>query len=297
MIQVFVIAMIALLAVTKATLHGRLSRRAVFNMADGIFMNSVIFAAAMVTFIVISIFNGETVPSRDTILFGLIGGVTSIIFQISYINAMKTGKMALTVMCSNFSMLIPTFLSVYIFNEPMNWLKIAGLILVVVSFVVITEKDGDSDVKTSAKWYFFMALTFLSNAAFTVAQKIYGKWYYTDENQFGYVALIYTFATVLSVLVILIMGTRGVKFNHQRMLAPKNLLTAAFIGLILGVFQCFNTLGAKLIDGSILYPVSNGGITVLMTISGAVIFREKLSKRQLIGCVIGILAIVSMSMA
>ena len=71
-------------------------------------------------------------------------------------------------------------------------------------------------------------------------------------------------------------------------------MLTAIVGILLGSFQSLYTYASSIIDGTLLFPAYNGGATLLVTLSGVILFREKLSKRQLLGVLTGAAAIILM---
>ena len=78
--------------------------------------------------------------------------------------------------------------------------------------------------------------------------------------------------------------------------APKIRRSALLFILMSGVTGCvyirLNVSLSGLIPSAIFFPVANGGIVVLTTVAGALFFKEKLNKIQLIGILLGLLGIV-----
>jgi len=74
--------------------------------------------------------------------------------------------------------------------------------------------------------------------------------------------------------------------------SPKVFIYAAAVGLLLAAFQAVNTYTAAHVDGTFHYPVFSGAMMIFSTLSGVIIFRDKLSKRQLIGIATAIVAVV-----
>ena len=113
----------------------------------------------------------------------------------------------------------------------------------------------------------------------------------TQELQvFEFVAVAYITAAVLSFLILGVMrlGSKNVTYARQ----PKTIVSACFVGVLLGIFQCLNTYAASVIDGTILYSSYNCGVSLLSTVTGRILFNEKLSVKQSASVLIGIVAIV-----
>lgn len=66
--------------------------------------------------------------------------------------------------------------------------------------------------------------------------------------------------------------------------------------LLSGITGCIyirlNVSLSGIIPSAIFFPVANGGIVILTTLAGAVIFKERLKAVQLLGVAIGLAAIV-----
>ena len=64
------------------------------------------------------------------------------------------------------------------------------------------------------------------------------------------------------------------------------------LALVSGLLSClYNRLNIYLsgaLDGVIFFPSFNGGVVVLSTVVSMIIFKEKLSAKQLIGLLLGI---------
>ena len=81
---------------------------------------------------------------------------------------------------------------------------------------------------------------------------------------------------------------KSVKYSGQ----PGIIVSGCLVGVLLGIFQCLNTYAASVLDGTILYSTYNCGVSLLSTITGRILFKEKLSVKQYIGVFVGIIAIV-----
>ena len=103
-------------------------------------------------------------------------------------------------------------------------------------------------------------------------------------------AIAYISATVISAVILIVMRL----LNNQKIskLNSKMLISGASAGVIIGVFQCLNTYAASIIDGAVLYSSYNCATSILSAAVGRVLFKERLSKKQFIGAIIGIFSIM-----
>lgn len=283
------ISLMCIFAVAKITLQSDFSKKSDKSLYDNVFYNMLMFLVAALFFSPF-LLNGSI--QRITLVQGVIMGVLSVIFQFSYICAFSTGKMTLTVIINNFSMLLPIGVSYYMFNEPLGFMKIIGILLALVSLVLVTskgKKDTISKKSDNILWLVFMVLVFLSNGFISVNQKIYSK-IAPNLQIFDFVAIAYISATVISVVILIVI--RFLNNQKKSNLSSKMLISGASAGVIIGIFQCLNTYAASVIDGAVLYSSYNCVTSILSAAVGRILFKERLSKKQFVGVIIGILCIV-----
>ena len=63
-------------------------------------------------------------------------------------------------------------------------------------------------------------------------------------------------------------------------------------GVCVAINNKFNLYLSGVMDSAVFFPIVNGGGLVLTTLVAVLLFKEKLSKKQWIGIVLGILSVV-----
>jgi drug/metabolite transporter (DMT)-like permease len=66
------------------------------------------------------------------------------------------------------------------------------------------------------------------------------------------------------------------------------------VAVFLGSFQCVNVYAASKIAGTVLYSTYNLGVALLLLLIGRLLFKERLTKKQAVGAVLGLVSIVLM---
>lgn len=283
------IPLMCVLAVTKITLQSEFSKKTDKSLYDSVSYNMLMFLVAAVFFSPFLL--GDSIE-RLTLVQGIIMGVLSVIFQFFYICAFSKGKMTLTVIINNFSMLLPIGVSYYMFNEPLGFMKIIGILLALVSLVLVTAKVKNETISKKSGnilWLIFMVFVFLSNGFISINQKIYSK-IAPNLQVFAFVAIAYISATIISAVILIVM--RLLNNQKRSKLNTKMLISGVSAGVIIGIFQCLNTYAASVIDGAVLYSSYNCATSILSAAVGRVLFKERLSQKQFIGVIIGILSIM-----
>lgn len=277
-----IILFLCLLASSKVTIQGLFAKRQVKTTADGVLFNGMIFFFSAL-FFAVHAFNSH-IP---VIIYGAVFGLLTVLFQLCYIKAMSYGNVSLTVLLINLSMIIPVIVSVAVFGEKLSVFRVFGIVLIFITlFLNIDTKDKS---KGSPKWLMLSILAAVFNGGLAVCQQLFGKTEYKSFNA-SFVAYSYIFATAISCVIYLFLFSKGIKASFK--IKGKALIYALAVGLILGVFQTLNTKAISEIDGSLLFPVYNGGSLVLSAVSGVILLKDKLKSKQIISIILGIAAIV-----
>ncbi len=281
---------LCLLGFAKVTLQSRFAKGHLRNTADTVVYNGLVFVAASAVATLLSLGSVHAMTWR-TVLFGVVSGVMNIAFQMTYTTALSRGPISLTVLISSFSMLVPTLLSVVMFNERLGLWRIVGIGCICVSLVMSVNQKGDAIAKKG--WFILAMATFLINGCAGAWQKVFATGSNSDETTCFTVVAHVSSALCAGVMWL---GHRVKKGPREPFRKRGSVVAAAgAIGAILGVFQLLNTSAISKIDGAFFFPVYNGSSTVTLFILGIMLYRERYPIKQWLGAGIGLAAIVMMS--
>ena len=282
--QILIILGLCLLATVKITIQGRFAKARTKSTYDAIFFNALIFFFAALIF-------GKDLLSLNgaVALFGAGFGVLTVLFQLSYIKAMACGNVSLSVLIVNLGMILPVILSVVCYGESLSVMRFLGLCLTVLALIL--SVDGKNRSPQFKKWFFLSILATLSNAGIAVLQKSFSKTPWSGEVK-PFVAFGYVVATILSLLLCLLLK----KGKGERKFDWKLFLGALSIGVILGIFQVLNTKAIARIEGTLFFPAYNGGTLILSSLSGLLILKDRLNRKQFLGLAVGVIAIILMNL-
>ena len=165
MIIVIYIAIVALSCVQSASVklyNKNNGSSAVFN-----FLKTV---AALVIFVLMALKGFELhIPTvYYSVGFSLF---LSVSMYCGY-KALCLGPMSITSLLVSFSLVIPSIYGIAFCDEEMTFVKVIGFVLLFTALVLFNIKKTEEDRKTSGKWLFYVAMTFLTNGGCSVIQKI-----------------------------------------------------------------------------------------------------------------------------
>ena len=284
---ILLIAASWLLATTKVLSQGRFAKNMTKTPSDALLFNGLIFSTGAIFFLPIF---GINIP-----LFGIAAcffvGAFNVLFQMAYVCAFSCGPISLTAMISTTSMVVPIIVSAVAYKESLSVFRIIGIIVTIIALYFTTEKISKNSIKL--KWALFTLLAFVANFSSSLIQKVYLK-SGPDTDTFSFVAVHFSFAAIISLGLYVILSANGKKSSYK--LGKNVVLTAVFIGVILGIFNLIYSYSLAVIDATVYLPIFNGGQTVLVTLCTALFMKEKLTKRQKISIILGVIAIVLMSL-
>ena len=183
--------------------------------------------------------------------------------------------------------LFPTLASSFM-GDAITWLKWIAIVLILIAILMICLKKGEQKVKGKL-FYLLCVGLFVSNGAYgsllDIQQHLTG-----ESDQTAMVILTYGLAAVGALVVELCRKKREFPIGFRQ-----KKLTLAF--LILGAVA--EVVALKLFVGiipfvntALLYSVNNAGVLLLSVTSSCVLFREKLSVMNWIGCAVMCLGLI-----
>lgn len=230
-----------------------------------------------------------------TVLLGSVFGLFFALCEFSYMMALATGPMSYTSLFLSCALVIPAAAGVVFWQETLAGGQIAGILLLVVSFALgLTTEAGGG--KVSARWLVFGVLTFLSNGMVSVMQKAQ-QVMVGEERNGEFMVVSFTVATVLLWSLYFLRKGRGRGGAALEKGTLKKLLPFAAVAAAASAGGNQLALyAAAQIDAGVMFPVMNGGILILCSLTAVVFFKERLTKRQWVGIALGVASVLLISL-
>jgi len=226
-------------------------------------------------------------------------GVALIGSIICSVEAIACGSVSLSLLFYQSGFLIPTIFGAIYFNERVGAFTVAGLVLVVLSLILTIDKN---DKKFSVKWLLLSVFGLIFCGLLGIVQKFFGVYRLSHPTvgQIHFAGLSLAFALVFGLIAMLIAYLfKKSRYNDKPLAAAEKQSRPALkcvfvviIGALVSVINVLNTILAENLSSVVFFPVFNVGVIVLSTIASALLFKEKLSVKQVLSVVGGSLAIV-----
>ena len=247
--------------------------------------------SATMTAICLILINKGYIASPMTLWLGIIFGIITGLQQIFMLKALETGPWSYTSVITSFSTVIPALSGVIFFGEKIDAIQILGMILMGVCIFLSTD-FSDNQKGKSVKWMIYCLITFLATGFIGVMQKIHQSTPYKDELG-GFLITAFFVAAIYSLF--------GVHWNLEKGKKKEGLKSvftafAVVIMMLCGICAAINNqlnlFLSGVMDSAIFFPVVNGGGLVLTVVSSVILFKEKLTRKQWVGILTGILSVV-----
>lgn len=230
-----------------------------------------------------------------TALMGALFGVLTMTSAITNLKATAIGPWAYTTVIVSLATIIPTFSGVLFWNEKLNALQIVGIVLMVVC-VLLSVQNNESDKKVGAKWLILSICSALCTGFIGVMQKIHQESAYKGElNMF--LVMAFAVSSVVSLCLVPILKKKQktdlfTLVDKSKKWQWKVVVLVLLLGVGMALNNVINLYLSGVVNSAIFFPVVNGGNLVLVTLFAIVLFKEKLSLKQIIGLVCGIASVI-----
>lgn len=229
-----------------------------------------------------------SVTSKDWFFGSMaLGAMFILVFSLMVITTQK-GGMSVVSVASKMSVAIPVIFVIFYYNESVGVLKIAGILLALVSVYLVSVRKRDG-LSIDMKYFIFPLLVFLGSGVIESSIKFLENTYVPDDEVSLFSANTFFFAC-----------TTGVIFFILRKLKTKSDFKFKDVlgGFLLGIpnyFSIYFFILALRIEGfesSSIFIINNVSIVLLSTLLGIVFFREKMILKNWVGILVAILSII-----
>ena len=256
------------------------------------FYNTCMSAACLVFIAAFSIdpsaadpFGAITDFSAFSALLGIAFGVLVLAQSYTYMWALEIGPFSYTSVIVSLASLIAAVSGLW-FGESIDLFQYLGMGVMVLCIVFSTDKNNGSR-KSSFKWLVVALVSCLTNGFVGVMQKIHQSTEYKGQNT---AFLVSAFAFMTVVCAILWLCER--KKAGEKRFEPnaKQIGFALASGATFAVPHTANLYLAGAMPSAVFFPIINTGGLILTLLAATLLFKEKLTRLQWIGIVLGLIS-------
>lgn len=226
--------------------------------------------------------------SGVTLTLGVASGVMLFVFNLSLINASRSGPYAFqSIMMLFGNILLPMLFSVLWWGDRLTKLQLVGIVVMLLSFVIFNLKGLKFDGLKKG-YFLWVALLFISNGVYGILldsqQRLMRQ---TQRNEM----IITTFLVSALISLIYLIVLQGKRAPKAFCMGANNWIFALLSSTCAALAVNILMLALQLVPASILYTVANGGVLVLCALLGTVALHEKLEKHMIAGLAVAVVSL------
>lgn len=223
-----------------------------------------------------------------TFAFAMMSGISLFMCSAFGIYSMKYGTVSLNSMFSTAGMLIPILAGLFFFNQPISAMQWVGLAVFFVSVYLLIQSSKKIFNGFSFKAFLLLMGALVFNGTTMLAQQLFTRYVPSgDVSVFSFIS--FAVPAVLGIMIFPFMPNRSSCDTKM----SKPLIACAFaLAAAVFVINQLATLSTALVPPVILFTLINGGETIISTVVAAVVYKERLSARSVVGVLLGITSFV-----
>ncbi len=249
-----------------------------FSGLPFLFKTNIITALFALAVFSLGGFSFSILKNPIALLLGVLYGVFTMLSQMLFIKAVEYSAAGVCSLIYSMGFIIPTLFSAAL-GEPFGTLKIIGLALILLCFLLVGNKSGN----TQKLYFAFLAMA--SSGIIGIIQKLIARAPQKFETN-DYLILAFFVMLVGSLLGMLLIGKKDAKIGKEF------LVTSTAMGVCVAFANSINLSLAGALPGIVFFTTVNGGTIILSSICSRILFRERLKPLQIAGIALGVTAII-----
>lgn len=216
----------------------------------------------------------------------LMGMLFITIFNLMAKTAQVSGVSVASV-ATKMSLVIPVIFGIWLYNESLSWIQVVGIALALVAVYLASLKE--KHIVINRKDLLLPFLVFLGSGIIDTSIKYFEELHLTDAEVPIFSSMIFGCAALSGLIFIGIRSKKTpVKANFRNVLG----------GIALGVPNYFSiyfliiALRSDMLNSAAIFTLNNVAIVMASTLTGILLFKERLTLKNWGGVVLAVLSIV-----
>ena len=251
--------------------------------------------AGLIAFVML-LFDGMSGFSLPAVGISALGAVSLAVSLFCSIEALKSGVMVLAAMAGSAGLLLPCIAGIFMFNEPMKPMQFIGIALLIFSGWLLIGYSKEQTGSFTPRTLLLLIGSMLSNGSVMLAQKMFSK--YLPDTSVSIFSFL-TFGLIgIGMFIGLVPSLLSQSGRAKIAAVPKPVfLYGTISSIILLAINQLATLAGRNVPSAIMFPINDGGATIITAITAAIFFKEKLTVRSVCGLILGIGSLIVINLS
>lgn len=226
-----------------------------------------------------------------TVLISAFSGIMLFLSEFCSIYAMKSGTVSLNSMFGTAGMIIPIIAGTVLFNKTVAPMQIVGLGLFFISAFLLIQASKTIYSNFSFKTLLLLIGSMFANGCTMLAQQMFTA--YVPQGDVTVFSFLSFGIIAVSLSVFYSFSNAKHKEEKENTRISKSLIVCGLaLATAVFVINQLATLSTNLISPVILFTFINGGGTIISTLVGSIVYKEKISVKTALGILLGIASLI-----
>ncbi len=228
----------------------------------------------------------HTLTSAEWVKWALLLGSGFVGMFYAMARATHLAGAAPAVVANKMSVVIPISVAFIFLGDEITWLKILGIVLALFGIFFATRKEEKSSIWN--RNFLLLMIIFLGSGLIDTSIKLIENFYLTEDDSILFTSILFLAAFSGGVVIF------SVKLrSHIRSFYWNKFWMGLALGLVNfgSIYFLVMALKSEGMQSSVLFPLNNIGVVVLSTLMSILFFKEKLSKANVAGLILSVLAL------
>ena len=233
------------------------------------------------------------------ILICAMSGIASAAFVVSWLLSVKSGAYMMVEVFLLLGVMVPIVLCRIFFGEEIGIWQIVGIVILLAAVFIMCTYNVSLKGKMSVGAIALLILCGLSNGVADFSQKWFVQTYPKGSvAAFNFYTYVFAAATLLiAYFIFRATDKRGEDKPRSPIAVVKPIIVYVIImAVCLFANSYFKTLAAQELDAIMLYPLNQGGAVILSLLMSALIFKEKINWKCIVGIVLAFVSLLMINL-
>ena len=281
---------------------GKKTSGAIVSNSDSMIMNLLRMLICVLVGLVLTVVQDGVFalrPDAFVMLAAALSGIASAVFVVSWLLSVRTGAYMMVEVFLLLGVVVTVVLCRIFFGEEIGAWQIAGMVILVAAVYIMTAYNSSVKGKMSVGALVLLMICGLSYGISDFSQKLF-----TNQRPDGSVAAfnLYTYVFAALVLAVAYLVFRVVdKRKGAQVRSPLKVIKPIWhfvliMAICLFANSFFKTQAAPHLDAVMLYPLNQGCAVVLSLLMSAVLFKEKINAKCIVGICLSFVALLMINL-
>ena len=287
---------LALIAGITKGFCGKKTSFAIKSTSDSMVMNAfrMVLCIAIGFFLVLIDQGAAALKVSGTVLLiSALSGIFSATFVISWLLSVRTGAYMMVEIFLLLGTTVSVALCYLLFHETVTLWQMAGILLLFLAVYIMCTYNKSVKGALTPKALLLLILCGVSNGIADFSQKLLVK--QPDGNVLVFNFYTYVFAAIFLFIVYLFFRRKEDPRPPAAVLKPI-WLYIVIMAFCLFANSLFKTQAALYLDAVLLYPLNQGCAVLLSLLMSALLFKEKVTGKCLIGIALSFVALLMINL-